>query len=126
MSNVATAVSYKELQNKIKLHLAQAVEMDRISHEDLLGVLFLLGQTSTLLELETFVEIFADAYPVLKTVEIEKRSLAKGNVEEKVRKVVSQLVFTNPKRATEITKAALDKNVSWDELVKNFPELGEV
>ena len=126
MSNVATAVSYKELQNKIKLHLAQAVEMNRISHEDLLGVLFLLGQTSTLLELETFVEIFADAYPVLKTVEIEKRSLAKGNVEEKVRKVVSQLVFTNPKRATEITKAALDKNVSWDELVKNFPELGEV
>ena len=100
--------------------------MNRISHEDLLGVLFLLGQTSTLLELETFVEIFADAYPVLKTVEIEKRSLAKGNVEEKVRKVVSQLVFTNPKRATEITKAALDKNVSWDELVKNFPELGEV
>src|SRR5258708_1573183 len=106
MANTATVISYEELQQKIKLHLSQAVEMNKISNENLLAVLFLLGQTTNVLELETFVEIFADAFPVLKTVEMEKRSKAKINIEEKVKKVVSKLVFTNPKRATEITKAA--------------------
>ena len=62
MANTATVISYEELQQKIKLHLSQAVEMNKISNENLLAVLFLLGQTTNVLELETFVEIFADAF----------------------------------------------------------------
>lgn len=126
MALAATDDGYRELQNKIKRHLAHAVELRQLSQEDLLAVLFLLSQTTTVLEQETFVEIFSDSFPVLKTVQLEKRSTAKGDVEAKVKKVVADMVFSNPKRATEITKAALKKDVSWEELVKQFPELGEL
>lgn len=126
MPRVATAPTYGELQQKIKLHLARAMELNQLDSEDLLTILFIFGQTSNLLELELFLDIFSDAFPVLKTVEIEKRTRIKVNIEEKVQKVVSKLVFTNPKRAAEIAKAALSKDASWDELVKKYPELGEV
>lgn len=120
-----TQVTYEELQQKIKLYLAESVELNKLNTEDLMAILFLLGQTSTVLELETFVDIFSDSYPVLKTVHMEKRSQTKVNIEEKVHKVVSKLVFKNPKRAAEITKAALKKDAVWEELVQQFPELAE-
>jgi len=123
MANTETALTYQELEQKVKLELAQAVENNKISNENLLAVLFLLGQTSTVLELETFMEIFSDAFPVLKNMDITKRAGIQTNMEDKVRKVVSQLVFTDPKRASDITKAALKKDAKWDELVQEFPEL---
>lgn len=116
--------TYEELQQKIELDLAKAVDANRISKEDLMPILFLLGQTSTLLELETFVDIFSDSFPVLKTVQFEKRAQVKMNFEEKVRKVVSKLVFSDPKRAAEITKAALQKGATWEDLLDKYPELG--
>ena len=125
MATVETAIGYKDLEMKIKLQLARALETGKLSMEDLLAILFILGQTNTVEELSMFVEIFADSFPVLHSIHLQSHEHTKRNIEGAVKKAVSKILMTDPIRATQLAKEALNKQANWDELVKKYPELNE-
>lgn len=123
--NIEIEQSYLELQSRIKLLLARALEVRKITIEELLAILFILGQTTTTFELEAFVEIFADVFPVLKTVQLEKSEKEKINVQDRVKTVISKMVLSDPLRAAQLAKDALQKDISWEKLTAKYPELKE-
>ncbi len=123
METKITDKVYLAMQEEIKSMLVQAFKIKAIGVEDLLAILFILGQTNNSLELETFVDIFSDSFPVLKDYEVGKRSEAKSGLEEKVRQIVTKMVAQDPLKATEIAKTALKPGMTWDELIKEFPEI---
>ena len=125
METKITDKAYLVMQEEIKSTLAQAFKIKAIGMEDLLAILFILGQTDNSLELETFVDIFSDSFPVLKDYEVGKRSETKSGLEEKVRQIVSKMVSKDPLKATEIAKAALKPGMTWENLKKEFPEIEE-
>ena len=124
-TSTKTDKAYQELEQKIKIQLAQDYEGKRLKLEEMMSILWILGQTTSVLELETFLEVFADSFAVLKHIQLGKRAGEKVNIEAKVRKVVSKLVATDPLRATQLAKDGLRKDITWDELVKKYPELNE-
>lgn len=115
--------TYPAMQSEVKAMLVKAFKIKAIGVEDLLAILFILGQTHNSTELESFVDIFSDSFPVLKDYSVSKKSAAKGDLEEKVRKIVSKMVADDPLKATEIAKAALKSGVTWEDLVEQFPEI---
>ncbi len=115
--------AYLAMQNQIKSTLVQAFKIKAIEVDDLLAILFILGQTENSFQLETFIEIFSDSFPVLKDYAVSKKSDAKSDLDERVRKIVSKIVATEPLKATEIAKAALKAGTTWEELKKQFPEI---
>jgi hypothetical protein len=117
--------SYVELQNKVKFLLADALKRRLISIEELQAILIIFSRTETTYELEAFLEIFADSFPVLKQFEHEKRKTAKGKIEDRAREVVQKMIKKDPMKAAEIAKAALKPGVTWEELTARFPELEE-
>ncbi len=125
METKITDKTYLAMQAEIKSMLVQAFKIKAIGVEDLLAILFILGQTNNSLELETFVDIFSDSFPVLKDYEVSHRGEKKSDLEERVRKIVSKMVAEDPLKATEIAKAALKPGMTWDELIKEFPEIEE-
>ncbi len=90
-----------------------------------MAILFILGQTTTTEELEMFVEIFAESFPILKSIHLQSHESGKRNIEVAVKKAVSKILMTDPIRATQLAKEALNKNANWEELVRKYPELGE-
>ena len=116
MATKITDKTYLAIQDKVKNMLITALKIKAISSEELMAVLFILGQTSTTLELETFLDIFKDSFPVLGQYSEEKREVAKVDLEERVKVAVSKLVHKDPLKATEIAKAALKSGVTWEEL----------
>lgn len=126
METKITDKAYTAMQEEIKSTLVNAFKIKAIGVEDLLAILFILGQTDNSLELEAFVDIFSDSFPVLKDYEVGKRSETKTNMEERVRQIVSKMVALDPLKATEIAKAALKQGMTWDELTKEFPEIEQL
>jgi hypothetical protein len=118
-------MTYEELQENVKGQLIQDLNLHKISVEELMAILYILGQTSTVYELEAFVDIFSDTFPTLKSISLDREETAKTDTEAKVKKVVSKLVQKDPMRATQLAKEALQSGASWDELLKKYPELGE-
>jgi hypothetical protein len=125
METTQTTKSYQDLQLKIKLQLARGLELKKIKIEELMAILFILGQTNTTDELEMFVEIFSDSFPILKTIHLQTHEHTKRNIEVSVKKTISKILLVDPIRATQLAKEALQKNVNWDDLVKKYPELNE-
>ncbi|MEK7544958.1 MAG: hypothetical protein AAB551_02395 [Patescibacteria group bacterium] len=126
MENIKTqGQTYAEVQNKIKLLLARELEFHTITVEHVMAILFLLGQTKSVEELEVFIDIFQGTFPVLKTFTFEKAQTTKVHIEEKVRKAALKMITKDPMRAAELAKDALRKDILWDELVQKYPELGQ-
>lgn len=117
--------SYVELRNKVKHVMARALQAHVITIEEVAAMLFIFEKAETFTELEAFIEIFSEAFPILQKFGEEKQAQAKGALEEIVKKVVGKLVKKDPLKATQIAKAALKPGITWEELVKEFPELNE-
>ena len=117
--------AYLETQDKVKAMLIKALKIKAITTEELMAVLYILGQTDTALELETFIDIFSGSFPVLSQYSDEKRSFAKDELVAKVKDIVSKLVHEDPLKATEIAKAALEPGATWEKLKEQFPEIEE-
>lgn len=123
--NLAPEKSYVELRNKVKTHLAKALKTGVLSIEELRAILFIFEKTETHAELEAFLEIFSESFPVLQEFEIGKRREAKTDLESKVKNLVYKIVLKNPLKAGEIAKATLKSGMTWAELIRMYPELEE-
>ena len=106
MPALAFEKSYVELQNKVKNLLARALQTHTISIEELMAILTIFEKTETHAELEAFIEIFAEAFPILQQFEQEKRESSKSDLETKMKNVVSVMIKKDPLKATQIAKAA--------------------
>ena len=125
MATKITDKAYLEMQEEIKVLLIKALKIKAITGEELMAVLFILGQASTAFELETIIEIFSDVFPVLSEFASDRKEVAKGDLEERVKVAVSKLMETDPIKATEIAKAALEPDITWEEIKKTYPEIEE-
>lgn len=114
---------YLGIQSKIKTLLSESFKIKAISIEDMLAILFILGQTENAYELEAFIDIFSNSFPVLKDYQIEKKSKSKTELETIIKDIVSDMISTDPLKATEIAKIALKPNISMEEIVKQYPEI---
>lgn len=116
---------YVELQNEIKLFLANELEANRVTVSEIMAILLILGQTSTRAELEAFVEIFQDSFETLKSFTMEKTESEKLEVKDQVKETIMRIITTDPMRAAQLAKDAISKDISWEELTNKYPELNE-
>ena len=115
--------TYNQLQQKIKLLLARELEFRRITVQEVMAILLLFGQTKTMEEIEVFIEIFQDTFPVLKTISIEKTEQKKISVEDKVKITAQKMIKKDPMRAAQLIRDSLEKNMTWEQLAEKYPEL---
>jgi len=120
-----TEKTYLAAQEKVKAMLATALKIKALDAEELMVILYILGQTSTTVELESFIDIFSESFPVLGDYAVSQKAELKGDLEERVKTAVSKIVQEDPLRAAEITKEALKPGAVWEEMIKKFPELKE-
>lgn len=125
MTVLAPEKSYIELRNKVKLLLADALKRKVIGIEELAAILFIFQRAESTYELEAFLEIFNEAFPILKQFEHERRKEVRSNLEEKIKPFVSKLIKKDPLRAALIAKDALHPEMTWEELKKKYPEINE-
>lgn len=116
---------YSDLQNTIKLALARELEHKHISVEQVMAILFLFGQTTTVEQIEAFLDIFQETFPVLQHVVTQRSEENKVGVEDRVKKAATKMITKDPMRAAQLAKDALERHMTWDALVQKYPELGE-
>lgn len=115
--------NYIELQNDLKLFLAKELESKRISVEQVMAILLIFGQTSTVEDIDGFVEIFRETFPVLGDFGSTRSEGQKLEVKDQVKETIIKILATDPMRAAELAKDALRSDLSWENLVAQYPEL---
>lgn len=118
-------LSYVELQNALKVFLANELERKRITVPEIMAILLIFGQTSTAEEIDGFVEIFKDTFPVLGDFGSQRSEGQKLEVKDKVKETVIKMIVSDPMRAGQLAKDALNSGISWEELVAKYPELNQ-
>lgn len=116
---------YVELQNNLKLFLAKELEIGRINVQEVMAILLIFGQTSTVEEIDAFVEIFKDTFSVLGDFGATRSEGQKLEVKDQVKDTVIKILSTDPMRAAQLAKDAVSKDIPWDELVAKYPELNQ-
>ena len=119
----ATQETFHDLEQKIKKELLRGLQFQQVTLEDVTAILTILAEAKTHDELSLLCQIFAQEFPVLKQLVTEKAHQTQENIQAKIQKAVSKLIHTNPLLAGKIAKASLTPNITWDELVTEFPEL---
>ncbi len=103
--------------------LAEGLRRKRIDPNQLFVIFSLLEDAVDVQELSARLKMFEDIFPILKEVNGQFGVAARNDVEEKVAKAVAKIAKTDPLKAAEISKQALKKDLDWDKLVAQFPEL---
>lgn len=124
MINATLDRAYVELRERVKKQLAYALKTGHLELEELAAILFVLDKAEGQEELALFVEIFSEAFPVLKQIEVENRSAVRGDFEKQVKEIVSKLIKKDPLLATEIAKEALKPGMDLETLKKKYPQIG--
>jgi len=114
---------FLELQNKIRILFSSGIKKGAISVEEVLTALLLLGRAESFIELKTFVEIFSSSFPVLNKIGEEQKENFRTEIETKVKEAVGRIISKDPVMATKIAKASVEPGITWEELVRRFPEL---
>lgn len=117
--------SYVELQNNLKQFLARELEARHITVEQIMAVLLIFGQTSTVDEIDVFLEIFGETFPVLRDFDLQRREGKKVAVKDQVKDTVITMIATDPMRAAQLAKDATNNDISWEELLAKYPELSQ-
>lgn len=118
--------SYVELQNNLKQFLAKELETRHITVEQIMAILLIFGQTSTVDEIDVFLEIFGETFPVLRDFDLQRREGKKVAVKDQVKDTVIAMIATDPMRAAQLAKDATNNDISWEELLAKYPELNQV
>ncbi len=117
--------SYVELQNNLKQFLAKELEARHITVEQIMAILLIFGQTSTVDEIDIFLEIFGETFPVLRDFDLQRREGKKIAVKDQVKDTVITMIATDPMRAAQLAKDATNNDISWEELLAKYPELNQ-
>lgn len=112
---------YVQLREKIKALMSRSLKMSTERPENVIAMLFLLGQAEDYEELSMLIEMFTPSFPELSVIGEEQ----KESVENRVTAGVSRIINKNPVLAVKISKEAQKPGVTWEELVEKFPELNE-
>lgn len=123
MSAAVLSNTFHELEQKIRNELVRGLKLQLVSTEEVLAILTIFAEATNHNELKLFCEIFAKDFPILGHIVEEKAHQDQENIQFKIKEAVSKLIHTNPLLATKIAKAGLTPNITWDELVIEFPEL---
>lgn len=123
MPKTKIAPEHMTLQNKVKTILTRSFQLKKIDEPSLLACLYILSQAQSQYELEAFINLFSDSFPVLKEIGEQQVESAKESLESRVREALSRVVKTAPLKATEIAKASQEPGMTWEKLVARYPEL---
>ena len=123
MPKTKTINEFQVLQNRVKFILARAIQLKKMQEDQLLACLYILSQAKSQYELESFINIFEDAFPVLKEITEGQAETAREDLETKVKNALGKIVKKAPLKATEIAKAAIEPGMTWDKLTARYPEL---
>jgi hypothetical protein len=116
---------YLELREKIKALMARSLKMSTEKPENVIAMLFLLGQAEDFDELSMFIEMFAPSFPELQVIGEQQKETTRESIEKRVTAAVGRIVNENPVLAVKIAKEAQRPGITWEELVSQFPELQE-
>ena len=115
-----TPESFAAFQGQIKAELAKAYEAKRLKLEELLAILYILGQAPDENTLRFFVWGFADSFPVLQQFTRTQEAGTKRDFELEVQKLVSRLIKTDPAQAVQLAKEAMREGATLEELKKKY------
>ncbi len=113
---------FLELQMKVQKELLNELKANKIGVTDLMGALYLLGQTKSEQELLTCMEMFKEDYAVLGRILKEESDHEQESELNLLNSVVIQLIKDNPKNAARASKISTDADFSREKLLNEFPE----
>jgi len=123
MPSATLELTFTELEQKIKNELVRGLKLQLVSMEEIMAILTIFSEATNHRELKLFCEIFVKEFPILSHIIEKEKNENQENIQFKIKEAVSKLIHTNPLLATKIAKAGLTPNITWDELVIEFPEL---
>jgi inorganic pyrophosphatase/exopolyphosphatase len=123
MNTATYSAEYTALQDEVKQQLADFYEMGKIKLEELMAVLYIFSFTETAQELQAFLVIFADSFPVLKEVQIKQKAADKITMEHSVVDVVKKVLPKNPALAAKLSKEASKSGMTMEKILEIYPEV---
>lgn len=123
MPSATLELTFTELEQKIKNELVRGLKLQLVSMEEIMAILTIFAEATNHSELRLFCKIFVKEFPILGRIVEEEKHENQENIQFKIKEAVSKLIHSNPLLATKIAKAGLTPNITWDELVIEFPEL---
>lgn len=115
-----TNSSYQEYQNKIKQHLAQWYEQQKLKLEELLAILYILGQAEDEKTLQFFVRGFSPSFPVLADLIMDEQQVEKESYDDQVQQLMSELIKKDPLQAVALAKEAMQGGMTIEELKNKY------
>ena len=106
----------------VRLFLADALAKQLLDSAQLYLLFFLLENVETQEDLVERLTSLEEDLPFLKEL-ISKLQNDRQDYEDKLVAIVSKLAVSNPVLAVEVSKTALAKNMTWENLIKIYPEI---
>jgi hypothetical protein len=123
MSDTEKTPAYIALQEEIKNFLARAFEEERLTKEELLAILYLFGFTNTERELEAFLYIFAESFPILKGLTEKKAGAQKVEFDQGMAGLVQKILHDDPLLAAQVGVEVARPGTTLAKLKEQYPAI---
>jgi hypothetical protein len=113
---------HRELENKIKLLLADTLKKGEMDVKAVVTLCAILGCAENEEELNRLMKIFSADYPILSTFVSAEEETAHEEIEVVVQEYLRELIQTDPLRAVLVGQDAANKKITLAELRTKYPE----
>ncbi len=122
MQTTAAAPAFISLQNQVKNQLADFFDKGKIRLEELMAILYLFSFTETVEELQNFILLFGDSFPVLQDLAVKQEASTKQSLDQSLAVLVQNVLKKDPVLAVKLGKEASQKGVTMEQILEKYPE----
>jgi len=123
MKTVSFSPAYITLQNQVKNQLADFLERGKMKVEEVMAILYLFSFTQTVEELQAFILLFADSFPVLNNLAVQEEVSRKQAFDQQLAMLVQNVLKKDPQLAAHIGKEVSKKGITMEQILQKYPEV---
>jgi len=123
MKTVSFSPAYITLQNQVKNQLADFLERGKMKVEEVMAILYLFSFTQTVEELQAFILLFADSFPVLNNLAVQEEVSRKQAFDQQLAMLVQNVLKEDPQLAAHIGKEVSKKGITMEQILQKYPEV---
>jgi hypothetical protein len=123
MKTVSFSPAYITLQNQVKNQLADFLERGKMKVEEVMAILYLFSFTQTVEELQAFILLFSDSFPVLNNLAVQEEVSRKQAFDQQLAMLVQNVLKKDPQLAAHIGKEVSKKGITMEQILQKYPEV---
>lgn len=114
---------FTDLTARLKTLVNEEFQKQKLDMASLMAILFALGQAKNKEELVYTANAFADRFPVIDAFLKEIGSQEKKSLESDISTIIKKIVATDPAKAVQIAKDAMQPGMTLEKLTEKYPEI---